>query len=121
MKDLANHISRTTGVVPEVDRQVSTGKRTSKTSTDDQPTTNDSSNSVNSDDYGQHHNINLKDLTAQLGQSHMAKLPKKCFKTVRTPILDEEEEHDPNDPYPMHSVFFGRFLSGLGFKKNRVI
>ena len=41
----------------------------------------------------------MKDIVTSA--SHISKLPKKCFKTVKVPILQEENEIDFEDPYPL--------------------
>ena len=43
----------------------------------------------------------MKDIVTSA--SHISKLPKKCFKTVKVPILQEEENEniDFEDPYPL--------------------
>ena len=43
----------------------------------------------------------LKDPDGNVEKSNISKLPKKCFKTVKTPILKEDDEIDANDPYPL--------------------
>ena len=58
--------------------------------------------SSQSEDYGSlPNNITLKDIVTSA--SHISKLPKKCFKTVKVPILQEEENEniDFEDPYPL--------------------
>ena len=58
--------------------------------------------SSQSEDYGSlPNNLTLKDFVTSA--SHISKLPKKCFKTVKVPILQEDQENeiDFEDPYPL--------------------
>ena len=105
LKDLSQHIEKTTGRAPslEIRGQTLTPRNVSPNppSSPVPPKPEESS-----DEYSYStlpNNIPLEKLINKLDKANMSKLPAKCFKTVKIPVIEEEEELDPNDPYPLPS------------------
>lgn len=97
MKELSDHIEKTTGVAPLLEVKKASPPMTP--SSPMSPTAKDNSG-TDTDDYGYvAPSIALNDLLVKLGRSNISKLPSKCFKTVTVPVLREDE--DPDEPYPL--------------------
>ena len=98
LKELQDHIAQKTGVKPELSTKSFKKKPL--------PVIETPSVSSTSDDQlyaGLPDNVNLNEVVSKLGPSsknHLSKLPSKCFKNVRVPIL-KEEEVITDDPYPL--------------------
>lgn len=102
MKELSEHIEKTTGVAPLLEvKRVSPSTSTTPV-TPMSPTSPTAKDGGDSDDYGYAAtSIALNDLLAKLGsRNSICKLPSKCFKTVKVPVLNADDEDD-DEPYPL--------------------
>ena len=97
LKDLSEHIEKRTGIAPSFDFDFKEHPEPPK-KLEAPPPLSPTPSTIVSDEYG--YIINLKDTDGKIDKTNLSKLPKKCFKTVKTPIL-QEDEIDDNDPYPL--------------------
>lgn len=101
LKELQDHIAQKTGVAPELSTKILQKKPVLQPV---EATTTETSSTSDDQLYaGLRENVNLNDVIAKLGSrsnGHLSKLPSKCFKNVRVPILKEEEDFT-DDPYPL--------------------
>ena len=98
LKDLSEHIEKRTGIAPSFDFDFKEHPEPPKKLEAPPPPLSPTPSTIVSDEYG--YIINLKDTDGKIDKTNLSKLPKKCFKTVKTPIL-QEDEIDDNDPYPL--------------------
>ena len=102
LKDLSNHIEKKTGKAPSLEVKPSKVSVPTPKSPKREENGGAESSSQSDDFYGSLHNVSLQEVVSKLKEkSHMAKLPKKCFKTIKVPLLTEDEDIELDDPYPL--------------------
>ena len=100
LKDLSNHIEKKTGKAPSLEVKPSKVSVPTPKSPKREENGGAESSSQSDDFYGSLHNVSLQEVVSKLKEkSHMAKLPKKCFKTIKVPLLTEDEDIELDDPY----------------------